>query len=688
MSGTQRSSVDSFVGSSADSPGGAETGGAETGGAETGGARTTPPPRVAVFGVSPSVDGGRYSAKRVRGDVLTVSAFVCADGHDVLAARVLHRRLDTPPGPLTDWVPEAAGHRPARPTDVPWESRSMDPVGNDRFEARLPLVDIGHHEFVVEAWIDETATWQHRIDRKRAAGLPTALDVASLAEAVDRGGIAHLVRTGAFPVVVERELAGFGAWYELFPRSLTVAPDAHPEPPRHGTLRDVIGRLDHIAELGFDVVYLPPIHPIGRTHRKGRDNSLDAGPDDVGSPWAIGAGEGGHTSVHPALGTDLDLEELVLAARDRGLDVALDLAFQCSPDHPWITEHPEWFVFRADGSVAYAENPPKLYQDIVPLDFDSPAWRELWHALADVVRHWRARGVRVFRVDNPHTKPFAFWQWLIDELHRDDPGIVFLAEAFASPTVMAQLAKVGFTQSYCHFPWQYSPADLREYFEMVTRGEWGEHLRASSWPNTPDILTTELQQGVRAAFVERLVLAATLSADYGIYGPPFELMEHVARPGAEEYAHNEKFELRAWPLDRAHSLRDEIARINHIRRRYRALHHDRSLVFHHCDDNAIVAYTKTAPDRLRGDRDETFDDPILVVASTDHWNVRGGMVRLDLSVLGDGPWDEYEAYDLFNDRQFVWHGADNVVVLDPNVSSVHVLRLRPNDTGSWNEDQR
>jgi starch synthase (maltosyl-transferring) len=623
---------------------------------------------VAVFGVSPSVDGGTHPVKRVRGDVLTVSAFVVADGHDVLAARVLHQSVTGP--------------------DAAWQEQPMHSAGNDRFAARIPLLEIGPHEFVVEAWIDEAATWQHRIERKRAAGVSTTLDVASLADAIARGGIAHLVRTDPHPVTVERELAGCSAWYELFPRSLAVAPDGgEPSPEvtlQHGTLRDVIGRLDHIAELGFDVVYLPPIHPIGRTHRKGRDNSLHAEHDDVGSPWAIGAAEGGHTAVHPELGTDLDLEELVLAARDRGLEIALDLAFQCSPDHPWITEHPEWFVFRADGSVAHAENPPKLYQDIVPLDFDSVAWRELWQALADVVRHWRARGVRVFRVDNPHTKPFAFWQWLIDELHRDDPGIVFLAEAFASPTVMAQLAKVGFSQSYCHFPWQYSPADLRQYFEMVTHGEAGEYLRASSWPNTPDILTAELQQGVRAAFVERLVLAATLSAAYGIYGPPYELMEHVARSGAEEYARNEKFELRAWPLGRDGSLAPEIARINHIRRTHRALQHDRSLVFHHCDDPAIVVFSKTAPDRVRrppsahDDRDEpAVDDPILVVASTDHWNVRGGMVRLDLAVLGDGPWDRYEAHDLFGGQTYTWQGADNVVVLDPAVTPVHVLRLRP-----------
>jgi starch synthase (maltosyl-transferring) len=607
------------------------------------------PSRVAVSDLRPVVDGGRFPAKRVLGDVLTVSAVVCADGHDELRAQVLHRC--------------GAGA---------WEPVVMQRTPSGRWEADVELLEIGLHHVAVEAWVDQVATWERTIARKRAAGQRTDLDERSLADAAAGERRRHLVASPAVQVLVERPLAGCSAWYEFFPRS-TVDGTA-----RHATLRDAIDRLPYVAELGFDVVYLPPIHPIGHSHRKGPDNALVAGPDDVGSPWAIGDETGGHEAVHPQLGTIDDVRALADAARAHGMELALDLAFQCSPDHPWVRDHPEWFTVRADGSIAHAENPPKRYDDIVPLDFDCDDWPGLWQALADVVRHWRAQGVRVFRVDNPHTKPFAFWEWLIAEMQRDDPGVVFLAEAFAAPPVMMHLAKVGFSQSYTHFPWQHTPWQLRDYLTMLTTGEAAEYLRSNAWPQTPDILTEELQQGVKPAFVTRLVLAATSSASYGIYGPAFETMASEPRAGAEEYGHNEKYELRTWDLARAQLL-PEIATVNRIRRRMRALHHDRSLVFHHCDNERIVVFSKTAPRRVLDVGDAPVegmsDDPVLVVASTDHWATQSGTVRLELSALGAGAWDDYDAIDLFGGGRYRWRGADNVVILTPE-APVHVFQLQ------------
>ena len=610
-------------------------------------ARPPAPPRVAVSDVRPVVDGGRFPAKRVLGDVLTVSAIVCADGHDELRAQVLHR---TDAGAWT-------------PTPM---VRGLD----GRWSAEVALTELGMHHVAVEAWVDEVATWERTIARKRAAAQPTHLDEQSLEQAMGESRRKHLVSSPALQVFVGDRLAGCSSWYEFFPRS-TVDGTV-----RHATLREAIDRLGYVAGLGFDVVYLPPIHPIGHTHRKGPDNSLVAGPDDVGSPWAIGDETGGHDAVHPQLGTVDDVRALATAAREHGLELALDLAFQCSPDHPWVREHPEWFTIRADGSIAHAENPPKRYDDIVPLNFDSDDWPALWHALADVVRHWRAQGVRVFRVDNPHTKPFAFWEWLIAEMQQEDPSVVFLAEAFAAPPVMHHLAKVGFSQSYTHFPWQHTPWQLREYFEQLVHGEAADYLRANSWPQTPDILTDELQQGARAVFVCRLVLASTLSASYGVYGPAFETLAHRPRPGAEEYGGNEKYELRTWDLATA-SLTGELTTVNRIRHRMRALHHDRSLVFHHCDNDRIVAFSKTAPHRVLDAADEdASDDPVLVVVTTDHWSTQSGTVRLDLSAIGPGPWDDYEAIDLFGGGRYRWSGADNVVILSPEAPA-HVFQLRP-----------
>ncbi|MCU1400467.1 MAG: putative glycanase or glycogenase with amylase domain [Acidimicrobiales bacterium] len=612
------------------------------------------PERLVITDISPTVSEGAYPSKRVVNDLVEFGVIVVCDGAVEIGAQL--RLTDPNGGEQTVPMNRQAGYR---------------------FAAEVALTELGSYTWVVDAWIDRAATLRSKIGRKRAAGQPTDNEEEELRRLGDEPW-SDRVTSRIEHVVVDRLLASFSGWYEFFPRS------TGPAPEQPGTLRTCIDRLDYVASMGFDIVYLPPIHPIGRSHRKGVNNSAEANPRDVGSPWAIGSAEGGHTSIHPDLGTFEDFDLLVASARDRGLEIALDIAFQCSPDHPWVSQHPEWFSVRPDGSIAYAENPPKQYQDIVPFDFDCTEWRALWAALADVVRFWHRRGVRVFRIDNPHTKPFAFWEWLIADLKADDPGIVFLAEAFAHPDVMLQLSRVGFSVSYTHFPWQHSPYDLEHYSGLLAAGDRSEFFRASSWVNTPDILTEELQQGLRQTFEARLVLAATMSASYGVYGPVFELQVAEAMQGSEEYLHGEKYEVRAWDLDNEGSLRHLMRRVNEIRREHLALQHDRSLVFHNCDNPRLVAFSKTAPRRVGAIGDPA---PILVVANTDHYNAQDGYVRLDLRALGVEFTDEssaagvaYEAHDLLTGQRFSWNGADNYVRLDPWLQPAHVFSLRRLDT--------
>jgi starch synthase (maltosyl-transferring) len=460
---------------------------------------------------------------------------------------------------------------------------------------------------------------------------------------------------------VERERARSGAWYELFPRSAAL------DPGRQGTFADVIARLPDLAELGFDVVYLPPIHPIGHTNRKGPNNAPTATPGDVGSPWAIGSEEGGHTAVHQDLGTIEDFEKLVGAARDHELEVALDLAFQCSPDHPWAREHPEWFQRLPDGSIRFAENPPKRYEDIYPIDFETTAWKELWVALLDVVRFWVDHGVRIFRVDNPHTKPFAFWEWMIAEVHDDNPDVVFLSEAFTRPKVMYRLAKLGFSQSYTYFTWRHSKDELTKYFAELTSPPVADFFRPNVWPNTPDILTAELQSGEPSAFAVRFVLAATLAASYGIYGPAFELCEHVPRePGSEEYRNSEKYEVRTWDLARAEPMRDLIARVNRIRHQHPALLRDDTLRFHGIDNPEMLAYSKRSADGT---------DVMLTVVSLDRRWPQSGWTDLDLGALGLEPGAPFIVRDLLGDESFEWSGPRNFVELRPGLRPAHVFAV-------------
>jgi starch synthase (maltosyl-transferring) len=463
-------------------------------------------------------------------------------------------------------------------------------------------------------------------------------------------------------VIVDREKARFSAWYEMFPRSTS------PRPERHGTLQDCTKRLDYVAGMGFDVVYLPPIHPIGRVNRKGKNNNERALPDDVGSPWAIGASEGGHKAIDPKLGTLEDFKQFVSRASKLGLEVALDLAYQCAPDHPYVKEHKDWFRIRPDGSVQYAENPPKKYQDIYPLDFETEKSNELWEELKSVVLYWIDQGIRIFRVDNPHTKPFDFWEWMITDIKGRYPDVLFLAEAFTRPRPMYELAKLGFTQSYTYFSWRNTKRELTEYFEELTQTDVREFFRPSLWPNTPDILTDYLQHGGRPAFMIRLVLAATLGANYGIYGPAFELAEHRAvRQGSEEYLDSEKYQIRNWDLDNPASLSGLITTVNKIRRENPALRDDLSLQFHPVDNEQIIAYSKTTDDLL---------NIILVVVNLDPERTQAGMIDLPLGALHLDLRQPYQMHDLLTDAKYVWRGSRNYVELNPQRLPAHIFCLR------------
>ncbi|MEX2530716.1 MAG: alpha-1,4-glucan--maltose-1-phosphate maltosyltransferase [Gemmatimonadota bacterium] len=646
--------------------------------------------RVQIEGVVPEVDAGRFAVKRVVGDELRVEADVFADGHDLIAVRLLHR-------------PGAEGS---------WEEVAMHPLGNDRWAGSFVLPRVGEHRYTITAWVDPFLTWVRDLSKWIEAGEDVSLELLEgallVAGARDRATAEvsgrlvewedRLRRWAADPdlpegplpdelthlmslapdrrfetrygrelrVRVDRELARFGAWYEFFPRS------AVGEGDRHGTFADAREMLTYVREMGFDVVYLPPIHPIGSTRRKGPNNRTISESGDPGSPWAIGASEGGHTAVHPALGTLADFRTFREAAEAQALDVALDVAFQCSPDHPWVKDHPEWFRHRADGSIRHAENPPKKYEDIFPIDFETEDWEALWVALRDVFTFWMDEGVRIFRVDNPHTKALPFWEWLIGELKRRDPGVILLSEAFTRPRMMYRLAKLGFSQSYTYFAWRNTREELESYMNELTRTEVREYFRPNFWPNTPDILTEYLQTGGRPAFMVRLVLAATLSSSYGIYGPPFELMEASPRePGSEEYLHSEKYEVRSWDLARPDSLRPFIAQVNRIRRENAALQRTGPIRFHPSDNERIIAYSKTDPEE---------GGVILTVVNLDPHHKQSGWVdleseALDLSVGKPSSGGLHSVEDLLAGGHYMWEPGRNFVRLDPSVSPAHIFRV-------------
>ncbi len=644
--------------------------------------------RTIIQSVTPQIDSGRHPIQRTIGQRVVVEADVFADGHDVVSAVLKHR------------------HEGSRK----WSETPMIPLTNDRWRGEFTLSIPGRHHYTIEAWVDHFQSWRRDFQKKVAAGQDVSADFLTGAALIQRTaqrangldadrltawasefstGVSAtggpllqraedpemLALAARYPdrrwanvfepeltVVADPPLARFSAWYEMFPRSTAA------EPGRHGTFKDCEAHLPRIAKMGFDVLYFPPIHPIGRTLRRGRNNSPECKHGEPGSPWAIGAREGGHKSVHPRLGTADDFRRLVRRAREQGLEIALDIAFQCSPDHPYVHEHPEWFLHRPDGSIQCAENPPKKYDDIYPFDFECDDWTNLWTELKSIFEHWIEQGVRIFRVDNPHTKSFPFWEWCLGELKRKEPDLIFLAEAFTRPKVMECLAKAGFTQSYNYFPWRNGKAELTEYFTELSHGPMAEFFRPSLWPNTPDILTEYLQHGGRPAFIIRLVLAATLGTNYGIYGPAFELCEHTARePGSEEYLDSEKYEIKCWDVNAPHSLRDVIARVNRIRRENPSLQFNERLAFLPVDNDRIIAYTKTLDDR---------SDAVLTVVNLDPHHTHGGWLELPLADLGLLPGQTYQMHDLLTDARYFWQGSRNYVELKPETSPAHIFRLR------------
>jgi starch synthase (maltosyl-transferring) len=667
--------------------------------------------RVVIEEVQPQIEGGRYPAKRTLGDTAVVTAAIFADGHDHVAAR-LHFRHAT----------SGQSHT------VPFAH-----VNNDIWAASFIVDRLGAWHFTIEAWIDHFDTWIHDLGKRMDAqpdpheptqqigpqDIPLALRIgANLVEAAanraspkdaaklttyarELNGLAEqklnyyarevvdvitkeLVVLMArypdttfastypveLPLWVDRERARFSSWYELFPRSTSATPG------KHGTLRDMKARLPYIAKMGFDIVYMPPIHPIGVAFRKGPNNSVTAQPGDEGSPWAIGAAEGGHTALHRKLGSMQDFDSLVKVARAVELELALDIAFQCSPDHPWVKEHPDWFIKRPDGTIQYAENPPKKYQDIYPLNFESSDWRGLWDALYGVFQFWIDHGVRVFRVDNPHTKALPFWEWCIREIQKTTPEAIFLAEAFTRPHVMYSLAKAGFTQSYTYFTWRTQKAELEEYFTEICNPPVSDFFRPNVWPNTPDILHEQLQVAEpvarRAIFQQRVILAATLSANYGIYGPAYELQEWrpalpaPGKSGSEEYFDSEKYQIRAWDLDDPNSIAPLITVLNRIRHENPALQRNERLRFHLSDNPQILCFSKTT---------ENNANTILVAVNLDPRNEQSSLVHLSLDKLGLPRDSSFTVEDLLTGNRYTWSGEANYVALKPSAMPAHIFRI-------------
>ena len=643
--------------------------------------------RVVIERVQPEIDGGKFPIKRTVGEHVVVEADIFADGHDALSALLQYRH---------------EAHQQ-------WTDTPMEFLGDDRWSASFPVTTVGRYRYTVSGWVDHFVTWRRDLIKKVEAGQDVQVDLLIGIKLIEEGAARATKEDGhilarwitelrsvltpaadriraalnpeigilmakypdrrfetmydrELPVMVDREKARFSAWYEMFPRSCS------PKAGRHGTFKDCEARLPYVASMGFDVLYLPPIHPIGQTDRKGQNNAPTGRPTDPGSPWAIGAMEGGHTSIHPELGTLQDFQRFMKASGTYGIEIAIDIAFQCSPDHPYVKEHREWFRIRPDGTVQFAENPPKKYQDIVPLDFETDQWRELWEELKRVMDYWIEQGVRIFRVDNPHTKPFAFWEWLIGEVNRMHPDVIFLSEAFTRPKVMYRLAKLGFTQSYNYFPWRNTKSELIQYFTDLTQTEVREFLRPNLWPNTPDILTELLQHGGRPTFMSRLVLAATLGASYGIYGPAFELGEHLPyAPGSEEYLNSEKYEIKQWDLDRPDSLREFIGCVNRIRRENPALQSDWSLRFHEVANDQLLCYSKRTSDK---------SNVILVVVNLSPHHVHSGWLELDLDSLGLDAESPFKVHDLITNAQYLWQGPRNYVEINPHAVPAHIFRIR------------
>ena len=636
--------------------------------------------RVVIEGVTPQIDGGRFPAKRVAGDTVSVEADVFGDGHDHVRARVVYRKVG----------------------EASWKSVEMTPLGNDHWQADFPVPVTGGFEFSVIGEVDHFETWRSELEKRIAAEqdleMPLRTGAGLIEETAKRVEGEDAKKLGVWAkqvgeklsieaaldgnllevmsrypdektqtryekdllVWVDRERAGYSSWYELFPRSWGMTPGAH------GTFRDVAAQLDYVSGMGFDVLYLPPIHPVGVSFRKGKNNTVEAAEGDVGSPWAIGAAEGGHSALHPDLGAFEDFEYLLERVKDAGMELAMDIAFQCAPDHPWVTEHPAWFKKRADGSIQYAENPPKKYQDIYPLDFESTDWQGLWDALKDVFTFWAAKGVRIFRVDNPHTKAFPFWEWCVAEVKAEYPDALFLAEAFTRPRVMQRLAKLGYSQSYTYFTWRETKAELIEYMTELTQTSVKEYMRPNFWPNTPDILPGILQTGGLAAFKSRLILAGTLSSNYGIYGPAYELGDNTPfrKEKSEEYLHSEKYEIKQWDREDSNSLKPLITRLNQARANNKALQSTNNIRFHTVDNPMLIAYSKATADR---------SNVVLTIVNLDPVLTQSAFLDLDLAAMGLVPEEAYRVEDALTGVAYTWQGSRNYVELRPDLIPAHVF---------------
>src|SRR4051812_39278336 len=642
-------------------------------------------PSVVIDNVQPLIDCGSSPIKRIVGEDLVVEADIFKDGHDLVAA-VLKWRV--------------VGNRA-------WRDTPMTFVDNDRWRGVCTLYDQAVHEYTVEAWTDTFRSWQQEFAKKFEGGISdlrsealegAAIVKAAVTRARDRTDSTRLrqfaeqIVTGAnseiyavaksgelevlmatYPdradatqyepvsrVVVDRRVALLGAWYEFFPRS------AEGHGNRGSTFRDCLPRVDDAKAMGFDVLYFPPIHPIGATNRKGRNNAVTCEPGDPGVPWAIGGQGGGHKAVEPSLGTLEDFDWLQKEVRQRGMEIALDFAINCSPDHPYVREHPEWFYKRPDGTIKYAENPPKKYEDIYPLNFRCDNWRALWEEMKSVILFWAERGVRIFRVDNPHTKPVAFWEWLISGVRAQYSDVIFLSEAFTKPKMMKALAKAGFNQSYTYFTWRTNKQELSEYFTELTQTEMREYFRGNLWPNTPDILPPILQNGGRPAFIIRAVLAATLSSLYGIYSG-FELCENAALPGREEYFDSEKYQFKERDWDAPGNIKELVTRLNTIRRNNRALQFYDNLHFHNADNGAILFYGKMTLAR---------DNIIFVVVNLDPYRRQHSMIDVPIEEFGRKEGEPYEVHDLLDDSRYTWYGRRNYVELDPLSRPAHIFRVR------------
>jgi starch synthase (maltosyl-transferring) len=641
--------------------------------------------RAVIENVKPEINSGVFPIKRVIREKVLVEADIFSDGHDSVSGLLLYKKHG------------ASG----------WKESPMRSIENDRWRGEFIVEEPGMYYYTLQGWIDHFKTWQKDLRKKFDAGQDISVDILiglqyieeASARALDEEKkklkkFADLLRRETdreevfllamskevnevmeryadrqfatfyekqLPVFVDRKKALFSSWYEIFPRSCASQPD------RHGTFKDCEAFLPEIQRMGFDVLYLPPIHPIGKTNRKGKNNSLLVDPNDIGSLWAIGSDEGGHKAVHPELGTIEDFTRLIDKAKEYGIEIAMDLAFQCSPDHPYVKEHPEWFRWRPDGSVQYAENPPKKYEDIISLNFETERWEELWNELKSIVIFWIENGVRIFRVDNPHTKPFAFWEWLITGIKRDYPDVIFLSEAFTRPKVMYRLAKIGFTQSYTYFTWRNTKLELMQYINELAQTDIREYFRPNFWPNTPDILPEHLQYGGRPAFMIRLVLAATLSSNYGIYGPAFELGIQEAISGKEEYLNSEKYEIKNWDWDKEGNLRDFIARLNTIRRENPALQSTYNIQYYESDNDNLIFYGKATDD---------LSNIILIVVNLDPFHTHSGWLKVPIYTFGINPNQPYLVHDLLGDDKYIWQGERNYVEINPHVSPAHIFRIR------------